>query len=568
MATVIFHEKPGCASNALEKAMLENTEPMSVSTGAERVTAYHTRTKHSLNHYAAGPEALDWTMQPNPFREFSDTLLINLPLGAQQLTTLLSSIYQPGDLQPQPLSLQSVGALLELSMGISAWKEYGPDRWALRCNPSSGNLHPTEAYLICQNIPALENGLYHYVSRDHALEQRCRNQTELLGEDGRLFIGLSSVHWREAWKYGERAFRYCQLDVGHALGALRYAAGMLGWGLRRVEDVNNSELEKLLGLDRNSDFERAEHEEADLLLEVMLQPMTGVQHDLTCLNISESSAHWAGKANVLDPHPMYHWPIIDEVAAATRRTASTANATLWESHPLLAHSRDKLAADVILQRRSAQRFDATASMTLEDFYLMLDRLLPRQVAPWNIWDFKPRVHPIFFVHRIHGLKPGLYALPRSLNAEDQLRAALHKEFLWEKVEQCPDHLPLFLLTQADCRSAAKTLNCHQAIAADGCFSLGMLAEFDEVVASDPWRYRQLHWEAGLLGHVLYLEAEVMNLRGTGIGCFFDDAFHEILGITGTEFQSIYHFTVGRPLLDTRILTQPPYPNRNADTITQ
>ena len=39
-----------------------------------------------------------------------------------------------------------------------------------------------------------------------------------------FLIGLSSVHWREAWKYGERAFRYCQHDAGHAIGTVRIAA--------------------------------------------------------------------------------------------------------------------------------------------------------------------------------------------------------------------------------------------------------------------------------------------------------------------------------------------------------
>ena len=38
--------------------------------------------------------------------------------------------------------------LFELALGLSAWKEYGGSRWALRCNPSSGNLHPTEAYVV------------------------------------------------------------------------------------------------------------------------------------------------------------------------------------------------------------------------------------------------------------------------------------------------------------------------------------------------------------------------------------------------------------------------------------
>jgi nitroreductase len=49
--------------------------------------------------------------------------------------------------------------------------------------------------------------------------------------EGSFLVGLSSIFWREAWKYGERAFRYCQHDVGHALGTLRSAAAALGWKL-------------------------------------------------------------------------------------------------------------------------------------------------------------------------------------------------------------------------------------------------------------------------------------------------------------------------------------------------
>ena len=37
-----------------------------------------------------------------------------------------------------------------------------------------------------------------------------------------LLVVLTSIHWREAWKYGERAFRYCQHDLGHAIAAVAY----------------------------------------------------------------------------------------------------------------------------------------------------------------------------------------------------------------------------------------------------------------------------------------------------------------------------------------------------------
>lgn len=140
----------------------------------DTILAYHERSKHRLERYAAGPEALDWEAQPNPFREFAGSPRTRLPLAADTSETGFDSLHRPGEVAPRPMTLASVGMLLELSLAISAWKEYGPDRWALRCNPSSGNLHPTEAYVLCRGIPGLADGLHHYLCLDHSLELRCR----------------------------------------------------------------------------------------------------------------------------------------------------------------------------------------------------------------------------------------------------------------------------------------------------------------------------------------------------------------------------------------------------------
>ena len=48
------------------------------------------------------------------------------------------------------------------------------------------------------------------------------------------------------------------------------------------------------------------------------------------------------------------------------------------------------------------------------------------------------------------------------------------------------------------------------------------------------------------------------MRGTGIGCFFDDPVHEIVGIKDLSVQSLYHFTIGGPVDDERLMTLPPY----------
>jgi len=52
-----------------------------------------------------------------------------------------------------------------------------------------------------------------------------------------VFIGLTSIHWREAWKYGRRAYRYCMHDAGHAIGAISLAAAGLGWHTRLLDEL-------------------------------------------------------------------------------------------------------------------------------------------------------------------------------------------------------------------------------------------------------------------------------------------------------------------------------------------
>lgn len=530
---------------------------------ADIILAYHQRTKHSLERFAAGPETLDWDAQPNPFREFSGAEKLLLPLSAETFSTTFGALYETNTVVPAPLTLDSVGALLQLSMGLSAWKEFGADRWALRCNPSSGNLHPTEAYVLARGIDGIVDGLHHYLSRDHSLERRATLSGEGLAEAApRLWLGLSSIHWREAWKYGERAFRYCQLDLGHAIGALRYAAAVLGWKLTMREGLSSHDAAALLGLDRSADYAGgAEKEAPDVVLKVdigpQVTPLSQTDHGFTV----ECLSQWSGRANVLDRRHMYKWPVIEEASAATMKTGHVAEPPYRANHPGIGAGSPEKATGVILNRRSAQAFDRKARMGSGAFYHLIDRLLARPVTPWDVWTYAPRLHPVFMLHRVDGLEPGLYILIRNPDAEMRLRQGMRKEFLWQRPDHVPQQLNFYRLFAGDCTKFARTLHCHQAIGIDACFALGMLAEFEPLVRGEPWRYNQLHWEAGLIGQVLYLEAESLGFRGTGIGCYFDDTFHEILGIADASFASLYHFTVGITLTDRRITTLPPYANR-------
>jgi SagB-type dehydrogenase family enzyme len=242
---------------------------------ATAVRRYHALSKHHPRHYAPGPGGLDWANQPNPFRRFKGSLVVPLPLVSGEGMLAYDHLFRPAEGPGSQLDGPSLGLFFELSLGLSAWKEYGPSRWALRNNPSSGNLHPTEGYLLLStDINAeLVAGVYHYLPHEHALERRCRFAGEVLARvvaavapGGGTLVGLSSVHWREAWKYGERAFRYCQLDAGHAIASLRLAARVLGWRLRVLPSASDALAAALLGLDRRDDFAGAEPEHPDGLM--------------------------------------------------------------------------------------------------------------------------------------------------------------------------------------------------------------------------------------------------------------------------------------------------------------
>ena len=224
------------------------------------------------------------------------------------------------------------------------------------------------------------------------------------------------------------------------------------------------------------------------------------------------------------------------------------------------------AGQVIHQRRSALAFDGKTSISAGSFFAMLARVVPRvdrdlcgRPMPWDVLPWEPAIHLALFVHRVDRLASGLYMLVRDPGKLDPLRRATHPQYAWSSPPGCPGDLPLYLLQEGDARKLAAQVSCNQDIAGDSAFSLGMIAEFEPSLRRHgPWFYRRLFWESGVIGQVLYLEAEAAGVRATGIGCFFDDPVHQVMGFNDAMFQSLYHFTTGSHVEDPRLTTLPPY----------
>ncbi|MEI8255413.1 MAG: nitroreductase, partial [Deltaproteobacteria bacterium] len=383
----------------------------------ETVLAYHAATKHQPQRYANGPGYLDWDNQPDPFRRFEGADAVLLPFAPDLAHPSMDDLRD--GVTPAALTLESVSQLFERSLALSAWKEFGDKRWALRCNPSSGNLHPTEGYVALPALAGLSDtpAVFHYRSVDHALERRCEMPADAWPAvtrglpEGAFVLGLSSVVWREAWKYGERAFRYCQHDVGHALAALRYAAATLGWTAWLASQASDEDVRGMLGLDRDADFAGAEHEHPDVL--AIVCPRGGDRDAIAqwpddAAVAAARTGTWHGRARKLSAE-VVHWNAIAAVTPAVDKAARSA----YEP-PTADRAWTRLGGDthdavtLIRQRRSAVDFDGKTTLSLARFFRILDRAMPRSEGPpLDVFDGTPAVHLVIFVHRVEGMEPGL-----------------------------------------------------------------------------------------------------------------------------------------------------------------
>ncbi len=540
----------------------------------EKVFAYHDATKHHYHAYAPGPGFLDWASQPDPFRRYAGCDVVPLDHFLQADGPSYERALTEGGVAPVLLTREAVSRLFHDSLALSAWKQAGGSRWALRVNPSSGNLHPTEAYLICGPVPGLFEApaVCHYTPRIHALEVRSRfapaTWRDLVAElpPPSLLVGLSSIYWREAWKYGSRAFRYCQHDVGHAIAAISFAAAALGWKATLLDDLGDDAVAALLGLSREHG---PETERPECLLAVYPQVHDNQTGTLSRAAIEViAQGEWQGAPNILSPDHR-SWPIIDEVDAATRKDDHAAPYSLVASTESAEVTGDAtiLLRQLAHRRRSAVAMDGKTELSRAAFYSILQRCLPgARRFPFNALPWPPTTHLLLFVHRVQNIPPGLYILIRDRSKIEELKAALGREFDWSQPEGCPGTLTLYSLAAGNCRRLAERVSCHQEIAADGAFAVAMLAEFERPLAAHgPWFYRRLYWECGILGQLLYLEAEARGIQATGIGCFFDDPVHELLGLRDRGYQSLYHFTLGGGVEDRRLTTHPPYPDPTEPT---
>ncbi len=407
---------------------------------------------------------------PDPFRHYEGVPVLDLPADPP------APEMPAADGAPLYEASVFLSQLLYYSAAISASKLVPSTgfRYALRVNPSSGNLHPTEFHFLTRGLKDWPDGLYHYRPSSHMAEQRAIGNLKVVDSDAPIVFILTSIAWREEWKYRDRAYRYCLLDIGHAWQSLVLAAQAMGCESLAIRDFPDDEVAQSCRL--------SEDEWPMLAIEIRGNAMREPDH--------QEIVWYGGQPNELSKEKL-DYPRIDAIHAATKVVHRPA-----ERGPTVVPKRTFV--EFARTRRSALDFiGGTQSISLPQLLVILG-------ATTDLLVF---VQLYLYIHRVEGLEQGVYRF-------------------W------PEGARLEKIKSGDQRVAAAGLSLGQDLAGNACVAFSMIGDLERAARAYGDRgYRYVHFEAGAIGHRLYLAAEALGLGATGIGAFYDEEVHRYLHLS-------------------------------------
>jgi SagB-type dehydrogenase family enzyme len=353
-----------------------------------------------------------------------------------------------------------------------------------------------------------------------------------------MLVLLTTVFWREAWKYRDRAYRYCLHDAGHAAASIATAAAGLGLPAAVHAHFPDRAVADLAALDGT--------DEVPLVLLDLRPPRTDASAAAQAAAAPAALGPPSGAPNELSEEVHVH-PLIEGMHQSTLIEGGTCTVIparvdppgeqpAGPALPLPPQDvADEPLASVVRRRRSAIDYLPDARMSLVDFAGLLSdayRLPRTDVLGTLPGGGGSRLVDLYcYVHRVDGVPPGCYRYRR-----DDAGHAL---------------VPVRL---GDVRAAAAGLSLGQELAGHAICAFSMIADLARGGAACGNRaYRHAHVEAGMLGPGRYLAATARGLDATGIGAFFDDDVHRWLGLGGPDRQVIYPHSIGVAAPDPRLV---------------
>ena len=227
---------------------------------------YHQETKHSQMSIRLSNHYLDWDNKPKPFKFYtsipSTPLPIDFPLPNQNVITMKET-NQITALENPKINTELLSSLLFFSSGITRQIKFPHGKYYMRAAPATGALYPIEVYVVSENIHGLHAGVYHFCPGEFSLTRlREGDYRQFLSEaagfeqtvkTSPFTIILTSLAWRNAWKYQARSYRHWFWDSGVIIANLIATASSFGLNTKLITGYIDKFVNELLCLEENKE---------------------------------------------------------------------------------------------------------------------------------------------------------------------------------------------------------------------------------------------------------------------------------------------------------------------------
>ncbi len=493
---------------------------------------FHDVTKHRRDRLVGG--RMDPANRPLPFKVYGDLELMPFSAASDHLmASALDALSGRCELSGRLPTRADLELVCHLSNGVLRWRDVpglSGGRRAFRAAPCTGALYHIELYLACADLHQLPAGLYHFCARDSGFRRLRDGDVRGMLADASVgassisqapaVIVLTSTFWRNAWKYGPRAYRHTYWDGGVVVANALAVANALGLPGEVVLGFVDAQVNRLIDVD-------PEREAAIALIGLRGgAPAPAVTHELERLNLA--TLPLSSFEERFEAIPAAHRATsLDSTAAVTawRRTNEIVPVPGQPGRPLRSGCPSLDAA--ITGRRSTRAF-SHAPITLEE----LQELLVTAMAPVSSdAGIGPgAVH--LAVSAVEGLEPGAYRL-------DGDRLVL--------IRTC---------SEAAMRVAVTRMSLDQPLAGDAAVNVCFLTDLDQELQRRGERgWRAIHIGASIAAGRLEVAAEALGLGATGM-TFFDDEVADLFELDGARTGVSYQASVGVPSASRRTRRTP------------
>lgn len=480
---------------------------------------------------------LDRDNMPRPFKVY--TKLPSISLSRDFPRPELGALKSISSIEPvhiaKGIDVATLAEVLFFSAGLTREVKSPSGRFYMRAAPATGALYPIELYVICQDIPGLKAGVYHFGPADFSLTPLRLGdyRAELSAAAGAsqsitsapVTIAYTSIAWRNSWKYEARSYRHWFWDSGVIAANLLATTVSGGLPADIILGFQDCRVNRLLCLDEKREATVAlaligiglgdppqpipsaipslNPEFLPLSKEEVNYPEIWKMHEASSLSSESDVKTWVNAARGFKRHP------------------PTLKSSGYPLRPLADEPSDKRSLwEVILRRGSTRQF-----VTLPISFAQLSTILrssTRGVPADFIGRTGDSIVDIYLIaNAIDGLPSGSYFFHPQADSLEQLRSG-------------------------SLRNVASYLCLEQPLFGDASAVFFIMTNLVEVLKHCGNRgYRAAQFEAGLIAGKIYLSAYAQGIGASG-STFYDDAVTEFFSPHSMDKTTMIAVAVGIP----------------------